>query len=412
MSEEKFVLVAFPYPSGSALHAGHYYNYAVMDSYCRWLKYTGKKVFQPFGYDAFGLPAELHAKAVGGDPREITVGNIFKFREQMDAMDTGYEEVLVTCSPEYVEKTQALFRLMVETGLAYKAMGEVDFCPSCDTTLAREQAKDGKCDRCGSASDKRMLDQWYFRTTDYTDRLIKGLDALDWPEHTKKAQRNWMENHRDWCVSRQRPWGCPIPVEGETDTLDTFVDSSIYFIEYCLMTGRKPVPADLYVIGTEHSTMHLIYARFVTMVMYDAGLIDFEEPFPRLVHQGMILNNGEKMSKSKGNAVSLDAYHPDHVRFYLMFLGHYFDGGSWSDESIVGIERFVNRFKEWMGRDGVETVDVAGFRDEIFKYTESFKFNKVVSSFMTLLKQNKGKSLTVECRQELVTLLRIYMPGF
>jgi leucyl-tRNA synthetase len=125
----------------------------------------------------------------------------------------------------------------------------------------------------------------------------------------------------------------------------------------------------------------------------------------------MILNNGEKMSKSKDNVVSLDGYDSDEIRFYLMFIGHYFDGGSWSDENIIGIRRFINRMKTWLNKTGEETIDIETFKKTIFNYTEAFKFNKVVSSFMILMNQNKSKSLTPECKEELIKLIEIYMPG-
>jgi len=407
----KYVTVMFPYPSGSGLHCGHWYNYAIMDSYCRYLRYKGETVFQPFGYDSFGLPAENYAKKVGRDPREVTYENIENFRIQMDNMDTQYEEMLITSDPNYIEYTQWLFKQLYDKGLAYKKDGEVDFCNSCETVLAREQVKEGKCERCSTEVEKKTLNQWYFKITDYKERLITGLDKIDFPESTIKSQRNWLENQHDWCVSRQRSWGCPIPIEGETDTMDTFVDSSIYTIIYCIMKGIKPKPVDLYVGGSEHSCMHLIYVRFITMFLYDIGFIDFEEPITKLVHQGMILNQGEKMSKSKDNVVSLDGYDSDEIRFYLMFIGHYFDGGSWSDENIIGIRRFINRMKTWLDKTGEETIDIESFRKTIFDFTDSFKFNKVVSSFMILLNQNKNKSLTTECKEELIQLIEIYMPG-
>ena len=407
----KYVTVMFPYPSGSGLHCGHWYNYAIMDSYCRYLKYKGETVFQPFGYDAFGLPAENYAKKVGRYPREVTYENIDNFRIQMENMNTQYEEMLITSDPNYIEHTQWLFKQLYDKGLAYKKDGEVDFCSSCETVLAREQVKDGKCERCSTEVEKKTLNQWYFKITDYKDRLISGLDKIDFPKSTIKSQRNWLENQHDWCVSRQRSWGCPIPIDGETDTMDTFVDSSIYTIIYCIMKGIKPKPVDLYVGGSEHACMHLIYVRFITMFLYDIGFIDFEEPITKLVHQGMILNGGEKMSKSKGNVVSLDGYDTDEIRFYLMFIGHYFDGGSWSDENIIGIRRFINRMKTWLDKTGEETIDIESFRKTIFDFTDSFKFNKVVSSFMILLNQNKNKSLTNECKEELIKLIEIYMPG-
>lgn len=401
----------FPYPSGSGLHCGHWYNYAIVDSYCRYQRFIGNKVFQPFGYDAFGLPAENYAKQIGREPKEVTYENIDKFRLQIKQMNTDFEEILITSDDNYQKHTQWLFTELHKKGLAYKAKGEQEYCPSCETVLAREQVKDGKCERCSSVIEKKELEQWYFKTTAYKERLIANLDKIDYPKSTINAQRAWLENLHDWCISRQRKWGCPIPIEGETDTMDTFVDSSFYFIIYCLMTGRKPKPVDLYVGGKEHACMHLIYARFITMFLFDIGFIDFEEPFIKVIHQGMILNNGEKMSKSKGNVVSLDNYDSDEIRFYLMFIGHYFDGGSWSDTSIKGVQRFIGKTKEWISRSGDDTIDFTKFKKQIFDYTESFKFNKVVSSFMILLNENKSKNLSDKSKKELVELLKIYMPN-
>lgn len=410
-SNSEHIVVMFPYPSGSGLHCGHWYNYALVDSYCRYKRFIGIDVFQPFGYDAFGLPAENYAKKVGRDPREVTYENLEKFRSQINQMNTQFEELLITSDESYQKYTQWIFTKLYENGLAYKKDGEVDYCESCETTLAREQVKSGKCDRCNSIVIKKTLNQWYFKTTAYKERLIANLDKIDYPKSTIKQQRIWLENLHDWCISRQRKWGCPIPIEGETDTMDTFVDSSFYFIIYCLIKGMKPKPVDLYVGGSEHACMHLIYARFITMFLFDIGVIDFEEPFTKVIHQGMILNNGEKMSKSKGNVVNLDNYDSDEIRFYLMFIGHYFDGGSWNDQNINGVKRFVQRFSNWMQKEGTETIELSKFKKQIFDYTESFKFNKVVSSFMILYNNNKTKALTNECKNDILDLLQIYMPS-
>jgi len=422
--KKEYIAVMFPYPSGSGLHMGHAYNYAIIDSYCRYKKFIGNEVFQPFGYDAFGLPAENYAKSVNRSPKDVTYENIIRFREQMKKMDTQFEEKLITSDESYQKWTKWLFTKMVERGLAYKANGEVDYCPSCETTLAKEQLIGcsfgiNKCERCKSVTEKKTLNQWYFKITDYKERLIKNLDIVDYPKSTINAQRAWLENIHDWCVSRQRGWGCPIPIEGETDTLDTFVDSSFYFVRYCdadneneMCAKDKYKQVDLYVGGSEHTTKHLIYARFIQMVLFDMGIVSEEEPFKKVIHQGMILKNNEKMSKSKGNVVNPDDYDSDTLRAYLMFIGHYFDGGSWNDNNISGIKRFINRFKEWMNKpDGTETVDIEKFKKTVFDYTESFKFNKVVSSFMIMVNENRTKNITAECKKELINVLEIYMPS-
>lgn len=421
------VTVMFPYPSGEGLHIGHVYNYAIMDSYCRYKRYLEEEVFQPFGYDAFGLPAENYARKVGGNVKEITYKNIENFRNQMSNLDVEFEEILITCDESYQELTQFIFNILLIKKLAYKAKGVQDYCPSCETVLAREQVKDRKCERCGTKTEHKELEQWYFKITDYKERLISNLEKIDYPKKTINAQRAWLENLNDWCISRQRSWGCPIPVDGETDTLDTFVDSSFYYLVYQLYENSKNIsknekyffnhwsklkPVDLYVGGSEHACMHLIYARFICMVLYDAGVINFEEPFKKVIHQGMILNDGQKMSKSKGNTISPDNYDSGELRFYLMFLGHYFDGGSWDDSRFKGIQKFIRRFKSWMLEDGEDTIEnIEDFQKKIFDYTESFKFNKVVSEFMILYNNNKSKKLNLSDKQRLTDLLKIYIPN-
>ena len=407
----------FPYPSGDGLHIGHVYNYAITDSYCRYERFIGCDVYQPFGYDAFGLPAENYAKKVGRDPRDVTYENIANFRKQMEQMNTQFEEKLITSDPSYIKWTQWLFLKLKEHNLVYKKDGEVNYCTSCETVVANEQVKNGNCERCGTIIEMKTMNQWYIKITDYKDRLIKNLDIIDYPSGTINAQRMWLENLHDWCVSRQRKWGCPIPIDGESESLDTFVDSSFYYIRYCdpyneeeLCAKDKYHQVDLYVGGNEHATGHLIFARFINMFLYDIGIVGCEEPFKKVIHNGMILNEGEKMSKSKGNTINPDAYDPDTLRFYLMFIGHYFDGGSWSDTHINGITRFINRFKEWVSREGNDEVDVESFQKKIFDFTKAFKFNKVVSEFMTLVNKERTKNLKPEIKEKLISLLEIYMP--
>ncbi len=415
----KYICVMFPYPSGSGLHLGHYYNYAVMDSYCKWFRYKGEEVFQPFGYDAFGLPAENYAKSVGGDPKTITFENIENFRNQMTNMNTDFEERLVTCEPSYCKWSQWLFTKMVEWGLAYKAFGEVNWCDSCETVLANEQAPDGICERHGTPIEKRNSEQWYFRTTAYKDRLIANLDKIDYPVGTIKQQRAWLENLNDWCVSRQRKWGTPIPIEGEEDTLDTFVDSSFYYLRYLTDSDDELIPStdykqvDLYVGGPEHATMHLTYARFLHMVLYDHGIVPEEEPFKKVVHQGMITCDGAKMSKSKGNAVSPDDFDQDELRMYLMFIGPYSEGGEWDDSNIVGIKRFLNRMRTWLNNpDGDDEIDIDSLEKIVDGYVRDMKFNKVISTLMTFYNKNKGKSINVNDKKIVVDILKCFAPSF
>jgi leucyl-tRNA synthetase len=604
-TDKLYCLVMFIYPSGEKLHTGHWYNYGPTDTWARYQRMCGKNVFEPMGYDAFGLPAENYAISHGIHPAVSTAENISQIRKQLKAMGAMYDwdKEIDTSSPEYYRWTQWLFLQLYKKGLAERKKAPVNWCPSCKTVLANEQVIEGVCERCGEPVLRKDLEQWFFKITAYADRLLEGLSRIDWPEKTKIMQRNWIgrsegvevifpvagrdqkipvfttrpdtlfgvtymvlapehplveklttpqrskevsdyvektrreseiqrtsteqektgvfigayavnpindekvpiwisdyvllsygtgavmavpahdqrdfefakkfgltirevirpEGHgegrelqeafveegkmvssreydgldssvggerisdalekmelgrrcvnyklRDWLVSRQRYWGAPIPIvycqacgampvpeealpvllprdvdfapEGtgksplatnadfveticprcggpgrrEVDTMDTFVCSSWYFLRY-LSPGenerafdpelsKKWLPVDQYVGGAEHAVMHLLYARFVTKVLYDIGYIHFDEPFSKLVHQGTITKDGAKMSKSKGNVVSpdefIDQYGSDTFRVYLMFMGSYQEGGDWSDEGIVGIYRFLNR---------------------------------------------------------------------
>jgi leucyl-tRNA synthetase len=413
-----YCVVMFPYPSGAGLHLGHCYNYGVVDSYCRWLRYKGQEVYQPFGYDAFGLPAENYARSIGGDPRQVTCANIERFRAQMARMNTQYQERLVTCDPGYVRWTQWVFSRLLQRGLAYKARGEVNYCRSCETVLANEQVKEGRCDRCATEVAPAEMEQRYFKITAYRDRLIRNLDRIDYPEGTRKMQRSWLENLRDWCVSRQRKWGCPIPVEGETDTLDTFVDSSFYYLRYLTDSDTEFLPAgqykqvDLYVGGSEHACMHLIYARFIHMFLHDIGVVPEEEPFRKVIHQGMITKGGAKMGKSKGNAVNPDDYDPDEMRMFLMFLGPYQDGGDWDDRGVAGIRRFLKRMRRWLAAGGGEDLDCGTLEADIDHYMSTWKVNKVVSAFMEFYNENKGRQVSRGSSEWIGRMLRCFAPSF
>ena len=678
LEKKLYTLVMFIYPSGSKTHIGHWYNYAPTDSWARFKKLRGFNVFEPMGYDAFGLPAENYAIKTGVHPKDSTLQNISDIREQLKTMGCMYDwdAELMTCVPEYYKWNQWLFLKLYENGLAYRKKAPVNWCPSCQTVLANEQVQnDGTCERCGTNVEQKNLTQWFFKITNYADELLDGLDKIDWPEKTKIMQRNWIgksigaeikfkvdkydeefivfttrpdtlfgatymvlspehplvnkittlpqkqevidyqekvknlseidrtstvkektgaftgsyalnpannkkipiwiadyvlmtygtgaimavpgqderdwefaekfdlpiirtvqpkegfegkaftedgpainseflnglnvaeakrkmidwlvENNlgkakvnyrlRDWLISRQRYWGTPIPIihcescgevpvpfenlpvelpykvefkhdggsplagnlefvntacpkcgnpaKREVDTMDTFVDSSWYYLRYLNPKisdkifdnnlADKWTPVDTYVGGAEHATMHLLYARFIHKFLRDLKLINSDEPFQRLIHQGTITNQGAKMSKSKGNVVDpgifTSEYGSDVFRMYLMFMGPYDLGGDWSDKGIVGVDRFVQRsytlfqnnenvLKENPPKELYLMSELSDTEKDVYrkvnqtldKYDgelENFRFNVVIAYLMELLNE-LSKSLP-NCRKDI-----------
>jgi len=192
--DKHYVLEMLPYPSGARLHMGHWYNYGVADSYARFMRMNGKNVFQPMGFDAFGLPAENYAIKTGVHPKDSTDANIATMERQLKDMGVMFDwsHEFCTCAPDYYKWTQWLFLQLYKNGLAYQKKAPVNFCPSCQTVIANEQVVDGKCERCKTEVIRKDMTQWFFKITDYAERLLSGLDALDWPEKTKTMQRNWI----------------------------------------------------------------------------------------------------------------------------------------------------------------------------------------------------------------------------
>lgn len=678
-----YCLVMLPYPSAAKMHIGHWYNYGPTDSWARFKKLKGFNVFEPLGYDAFGLPAENYAIKTGVHPQDSTLKNIADIKEMVLKMGAMYDwnAELMTCVPEYYKWNQWLFLQLYKKGKAYRKNAPVNWCPSCQTVLAREQVlTDGTCERCGTTVIQKALTQWFFKITDYADELLDGLNKIDWPEKTKIMQTNWIgksygtevdfsiEGHdekitvfttrpdtlfgvtyvvlapekeivqritkpefkeavdkyieqtklltevdrtstvkektgvptgayainpingeripiwiadyvlgtygtgyvmavpghderdfqfakkfnlpikkvilqdgtnetdelveaftevgtminsgkysglrsdegiikisedlekqgigrrtvnyrlRDWLISRQRYWGTPIPIihckncgevpvpedqlpvvlpynvnfkpdggsplasneefinttcpkcgaaaKRDADTMDTFVDSSWYYLRYLNPKYQEGMfdtklanawtPVDVYVGGAEHAVMHLLYARFIHKFLRDIGLVNSDEPFQRLIHQGTITNQGAKMSKSKGNVVDpgtfTDQYGADVFRMYLMFMGPYELGGDWSDKGIVGVDRFVQRtyslfenYKNYkVDFPPLEKYDLNSFNeseknvyrkvnqtlDKFSVELEHFRFNTAVASLMELINEFKNFN---ECRKDLIT---------
>ena len=194
IDKKLYVLEMFSYPSGAKLHAGHWFNYGPVDSWARFKRMHVYNVFQPMGFDAFGLPAENYAIKTGIHPKDSTFKNIKTMEEQLKAMGAmfNWENEVITCSEDYYKWTQWLFLKLYEKGLAYRKNAPVNWCPSCNTVLANEQVVDGACERCNSEVTKKNLTQWFFKITDYADELLEKLDTLDWPEKTKAMQRHWI----------------------------------------------------------------------------------------------------------------------------------------------------------------------------------------------------------------------------
>ncbi|MGH9118179.1 MAG: class I tRNA ligase family protein [Acidimicrobiales bacterium] len=236
-------LVEFPYPSADGLHVGHALTYSGADTWGRYQRRRGFTVFQPIGFDAFGINAENYALRTGEHPRRLIARTVVNYRRQLVALGGAWtwDSEVVTSDPSYYRWTQWLFLRLYDAGLAYQAEAPVLWCPSCQTVLAREQVDDlggeDRCERCGSPVVERVMRQWFLRITAYADRLVDGIDALDWPAKAKNRQRAWIGRKvgadgrasyhlHDWLISRQRYWGPPIP------------------IIHCGRCGAVPVPDD------------------------------------------------------------------------------------------------------------------------------------------------------------------------
>ncbi|MHB1041377.1 MAG: leucine--tRNA ligase [Eubacteriales bacterium] len=662
-----YCLEMFPYPSGR-LHMGHVRNYSIGDVVARFKTMNGFHVLHPMGWDAFGLPAENAAIQHGIHPARWTYDNIDNMREQLKQLGISYDwnREFATCDPEYYRWTEWLFLQLFKNGLAYKKHSAVNWCPSCATVLANEQVKDGGCERCKTPVVKKALEQWFFKITDYAERLLQDLDLLPgWPEKVKIMQEHWIgrsegaeidfkvDGHdgtitvyttrpdtvfgvtfmvlapehplveklvagtgyereireftrsvqalseidrtsaeaektglftgaycvnpmngekvpilvanyvlleygtgcvmgvpahdqrdflfagkhgypirvviqpegapldpesmeeayegegflvnsgefnglpnreamraitgrlagrgqggarinyrlRDWLISRQRYWGAPIPIiycercgavpvpekdlpvllpgdvefkptgqsplaaspgfvnttcpgcggpaRRETDTMDTFMCSSWYYYRYTSPRDqdnawdRKKVghwlPVDQYIGGVEHAILHLLYSRFFTKVFYDLGMLQNQEPFTNLLTQGMVLKDGAKMSKSKGNVVSpediVGRYGADTARLFILFAAPPERDLEWSDQGVEGCYRFLNRVwrlvaaltGEFKDAPGAPKLSLAGINREMRRVTHNtvkkvtddistrFNFNTAVSAVMELV---------------------------
>ena len=236
-----YSLVMFPYPSGT-LHVGHVKNYVIGDIVARYKRMQGYNVLHPFGYDAFGLPAENAAIAHKIHPKKWTLDNIKIIRGQIKKLGISYDwnREVITCTEDYYKWTQWVFLKLYEAGLAYKKPGAVNWCPSCQTVLANEQVKEGKCERCGTTVTMKYLEQWYFKITDYAEKLLDGLDKLPgWPEHVKTMQRNW--------IGKSTGAEVDFPIDGLDKTIRIFTTrpDTIYGVTFMAIAPESPLVSEL-----------------------------------------------------------------------------------------------------------------------------------------------------------------------
>ncbi len=698
-------LMMFPYPSAEGLHIGGMRTFTGVDIYGRFKRMQGYDVFEPIGLDAFGIHSENYALKTGRHP--MTQAKILEknFYRQLARMGNGFawEERLETNDPEYYRWTQWIFIQMFKQGLAYRKKQAVNWCPSCKTVLADEQVIAGKCERCSSEVVQKELEQWFFRITNYAERLLKNLETLDWSSRIKIAQRNWigksqgteiefriknkelrinvfttradtifgatylvlapehelLKNEelgimnyeeiqkyissalkktalqrqaeqkektgvelkgvtainpatqkeipiwvadyvlsrygtgaimavpahderdfifakkfdlpiikviepkplaefirnptdtamgtpsdirietecftgegelinseqfnalssqkareeivswleqkgmakaqtqykiRDWLISRQRYWGPPIPMifcqycakagqgereempgwyavpehdlpvklpriknfrptgndksplasvssfykvlcphckkmaRRETDVSDTFLDSAWYFLRYPNAKNNLAawdseitktwLPVHSYIGGAEHSVLHLLYSRFLTMAFFDASILDFEEPFTTFRAHGLIIKDGAKMSKSKGNVTSPDEYikkwGADVMRMYLAFLAPFEQDGDFRDEGIRGIARFLERVYRLTVKSKFQNPMNQSLLHKTIKKVgedlEELKFNTAISALMVLVNEMQTSGAAKKDYETLVKLLAPFAP--
>lgn len=241
IDKKLYVLEMFSYPSGAKLHAGHWFNYGPVDSWARLKKMQGYNVFQPMGFDAFGLPAENYAIKTGIHPWDSTKKNIETMEKQLKAMGAmfDWDHEVITCEPDYYKWTQWVFLKLFEKGLAYRKKAPVNWCPSCNTVLANEQVVEGHCERCETEVTKKDLTQWFFKITDYADELLEKLDDLDWPEKTKSMQRHW--------IGKSKGAEATFKVKDSNVTFDVFTTrvDTLHGVTYVVLAPESPLVDDV-----------------------------------------------------------------------------------------------------------------------------------------------------------------------
>ncbi len=480
-----YVLDMFPYPSGSGLHVGHPEGYTATDIIARYKRFNNFDVLHPIGWDAFGLPAEQYAIQTGNNPATFTQKNIDTFRKQLQSLGFSYDydKEVDTTDPKYYKWTQWIFRQMYKQGLAEIREIEVNWCEGLGTVLANEEVEEDDkgnkvSERGGFPVVKKPMKQWVLKITNYADKLLDGLDKVDWPNSLISLQKNWIGKEvkngevtyhlKDWVFARQRYWGEPFPIAFDEDnnvlliedlvelpvmnnikptgtgesplannkewmyfeldgkkyrrdsnTMPQWAGSSWYYLAYILKNDdgsycdldskeaykrfEKWLPVDLYIGGQEHAVLHLLYARFWHKVLYDLKVVPTEEPFMKLVNQGMILGpDGQKMSKSRGNVINpndiIEEYGADTLRIYEMFMGPLTDSKPWNTNTVEATRKWLDRvwrlFERFFNNEiAIDESNINKELDSIFNLTikevteciEDLRFNIAISKMMVYI---------------------------
>ena len=238
-----YALMMFPYPSAEGLHVGNLFAFVGNDIYGRFQRLQGHNVFEPFGYDAFGIHSENYALKVGKHPMNLIPQNIANFERQVQrsGLMVDWSKKLSTTDPDYYKWTQWVFLQLLKQGLAYKKQAAVNWCPSCKTVLANEQVVGGACERCDTPVEQRFLSQWFFRISDYAQRLLKNLDGLDWSETTKTAQRNWIGR------SEGAELAFPVKKNGGDQSIRVFTTrpDTVFGETYLVVAPEHPIVASI-----------------------------------------------------------------------------------------------------------------------------------------------------------------------
>jgi len=385
LKEKYYCLSMFPYPSGR-LHMGHVRNYSIGDVISRFQKMQGKNVMQPIGWDAFGLPAENAAIKNKVAPAKWTYENTDYMRKQLTELGFGYDwsRELATCHPEYYRWEQWLFVKLFKKGLVYKKNAIVNWDPVDQTVLANEQVIDGRGWRSDALIEKKEISQWFMRITDYADELLDSLDDLTkWPDAVVTQQRNWIGKStgleidftrkgfdalRVYTTRADTLMGVTgtgavmsVPAHDERDydfakkygieikqviNEEENVDESAITAKGILFNSGEFDGLDFdHAFESIASTLN--NARFFNKLLRDEGLIENDEPFNNLLTQGMVLKDGAKMSKSKGNTVDpaemIEKYGADTVRLFILFAAPPTQDLEWSDSGLEGSYRFVTK---------------------------------------------------------------------